>query len=108
MTDSLYERIYEEVGRIPHGLVVTYGQVARRVGMPRRRAPRSGTRWRSSDEARQGRASLGIAWSTPKGRRAIGEEQVRRLEAEGVIFDDNGRIDLHVYGWHEEEESLFL
>ena len=107
MTDSLYERIYEEVGRIPHGLVATYGQVARRVGMPR------GARQVGYAMAALGRGTPrpGVPWHrvvNAKGETSIGEEQVRRLEAEGVIFDDNGRIDLHVYGWHEEEESLFL
>jgi alkylated DNA nucleotide flippase Atl1 len=34
-----------------------------------------------------------------KGESSIGEEQIARLEAEGVVFDEKGRVDLKVFGW---------
>ena len=107
MADRLYERIYEEVKRIPPGRVATYGQIARRVGMPR------GARQVGYAMAALGRGTPrpDVPWYrvvNAKGETSVGDEQIRRLESEGVAFDENERIDLHVFGWHEGEESLFL
>jgi len=107
VTDSLYERIYEVVARIPAGNVATYGQVARMAGIPK------GARQVGYAMAALGRREPRpeIPWHrvlNAKGESSIGEEQITRLEAEGVRFDERGRTDLRAYGWTEvDEEMLF-
>ena len=104
MADTLYERIYEAVMRIPEGYVATYGQIARMVGMPR-----------GARQVGYAMAALGCGTPRPevpwhrivnaKGESSIGEEQITRLEAEGVIFGEDGRIDLRRFGWSDMDEG---
>jgi len=107
MANSLYERIYDVVRRIPAGRVATYGQVARLAGIPK------GARQVGYAMAALGRGTPrpDVPWHrvvNAKGQSSIGGEQVARLEAEGVPFDDRGRVDLTLYGWGiDEMESLF-
>ena len=107
MTDSLYERIYEVVARIPAGNVATYGQVARMAGIPK------GARQVGYAMAALGRREPRpeIPWHrvlNAKGESSIGGEQVRRLEEEGVLFNDRGRIDLKADGWALDEMEEYL
>jgi methylated-DNA-protein-cysteine methyltransferase-like protein len=107
MADSLYERIYKVVGRIPEGRVATYGQIAHLAGIPK------GARQVGYAMAALGRGAPrpGVPWHrvvNAKGESSIGGEQISRLEAEGVVFDERGRIDLKMYGWSDyEQETLF-
>ena len=107
MPNSLYERIYEVVERIPEGRVATYGQIAHLSGIPK------GARQVGYAMAALGRGTprSGVPWHrvvNAKGESSIGGEQVTRLEAEGVVFNGRGRIDLKAYGWSEyEQETLF-
>ncbi|MFL5385390.1 MAG: MGMT family protein [Longimicrobiaceae bacterium] len=98
--DSAYERIYAVVRRIPKGRVCTYGRVAelagnpgaaRQVGYALHALPEHTTvPWHRVINA-QGRVSL---------RRGGPElEQRFRLEAEGVVFDQGGRVSLQRFGW---------
>jgi len=99
---SSYARIYDVVRRVPAGRVTTYGAVAREAGLP--------------GHARQvgyAMAALGDDHDVPWHRvvNARGEisprsggdtfERIQRvlLEAEGVPFDAQGRIDLGEVGW---------
>ncbi len=95
--DNLFVRIYAVVRRVPRGRVVTYGQVARALGMPRgartvgwaRRACPPDVPWHRVVNAR-GEISL---------RPTTGfHEQGARLRSEGVRFRAR-RIDLDKYGW---------
>lgn len=104
MPNSLYERIYEVASRIPEGKVATYGQIARMAGIPR------GARQVGYAMAAlgRGRPRLEVPWHrvvNAKGESSIGGEQVTRLESEGVVFDELGRIDLRRFGWSEIEEG---
>lgn len=88
------------VRRIPPGRVATYGQVAALAGNPR--AARQVARILHSCSAGQG-----LPWhrvlnregriSLPAGRG--GGTQQGRLEAEGVAFDADGRVDLERVLW---------
>ena len=103
MASSLYERIYEVAQRIPEGKVATYGQIARMAGIPK------GARQVGYAMAALGRGTPrpNIPWHrvvNAKGESSIGGEQVTRLESEGVLFDDRGRIDLRRFGWSEIDE----
>ncbi|MEE8593073.1 MAG: methyltransferase, partial [Candidatus Bipolaricaulota bacterium] len=55
----------------------------------------------------RGRPRPEVPWHrvvNAKGESSIGEEQITRLEAEGVQSDENGRIDLKLFGWDGLEE----
>ena len=101
MSQSFFEQIYEAVRRIPPGKVATYGQIARLLGKPRA-ARTVGWALHSIPE------DSDVPWQrvvNDKGtisldRRGPGEAIQRAiLESEGVIFDEQGRIDLDAYGW---------
>ena len=98
---SVFERIYDVVCAIPKGKVATYGQVALLAGNPRwarvvgyalHKNPAFGVIPCHRVVNREGKTAPAFAF---------GGEDVQRqmLEAEGVVFDDDGRIDLAVYGW---------
>lgn len=99
-----FAAIYAVVRRIPHGRVVTYGQVAELAGMPGA-ARAVGAAMRASSPA------LGLPWQRVVGKRgpntglvrihdAMGAGMQRALlEAEGVAFTGAGGISLAEYGW---------
>ncbi len=91
----VYQRILQIVRQIPRGQVATYGQIAwiegtctpRMVGYALAGLPEeSDVPWQRVINARG-------CISTH------GDEQRRLLEQEGILFDDDGRIDLQRYGW---------
>jgi len=103
MSDGLYERIYETIQRIPEGTVATYGQIAAMAGIPRR-ARQVGYAMAALG---RGRPRPEMPWHrvvNAKGESSIGDEQIVRLESEGIPFDENGRIDLKLFGWDGLEE----
>ncbi|HEX9918764.1 MAG TPA: MGMT family protein [Pyrinomonadaceae bacterium] len=97
------ERVFEIVGRIPAGRVMTYGQIAeilgegytaRTVGFVMNKAVES-VPWHRVINA-QGACSTGrVLLPTNK--------QQRMLEAEGVEFNARERCDLGRYRWTPEE-----
>jgi methylated-DNA-protein-cysteine methyltransferase-like protein len=101
MASSFFEHVYEVVRRIPPGRVATYGQIARILGTPRaartvgwalRALPEgSDVPWQRVINAR-GMVSLGARGHGGAIQRAL-------LEEEGIIFDEQDRIDLVIYGW---------
>jgi len=108
VTDSFYERVYAIVREVPPGTVVTYAEVARRAGSPL--ASRA-----------TGYALNALAWDADvpwwrvvnrtggiSDRPGVGAMvQRERLEAEGVVFSSDGRLDLRRYGWDGAGASGF-
>jgi methylated-DNA-protein-cysteine methyltransferase-like protein len=98
---SFFEAVYAAVRRIPAGRVATYGQIARLLGAPRG-ARTVGWALHGNRYGRRvpchrvvsaaGRCAPGAFFGTPG-------EQRRRLEAEGVEFALDGRIDLARFRW---------
>ncbi len=92
-----FDAVYAMVRRIPAGKVASYGQIAfflgwshgaRTVGWALRAlTPELGVPWYRVVNA-QGKISLSNS-----------ERQRELLEAEGVVFDPKGRIDLQRFGW---------
>lgn len=95
----LKARIFALVRACPTGRVTTYGWLARAVGYPR------GARmvgWIMNETSpgvpaqrvinSKGELSGSWAFGSPDRMRLL-------LEAEGVIFSDEGRVDLKRYGW---------
>jgi methylated-DNA-protein-cysteine methyltransferase-like protein len=97
---GFFEEVYALIAQIPRGRVVTYGQVAALLGVPRG-ARAVGWALRVLDESR----AATVPWHRVVGaggrislRAGSGPTvQRRRLRAEGVRFR-NGRIDLTRYG----------
>ncbi len=97
-TGGAWDPVYRLVRRIPRGRVMTYGQIAemtpgrlsaRAVGWAMNQCP-DGVPWQRVVN-RHGRCSTDDRPDVPPGlQRAL-------LEAEGVEFDDDGRIELERY-----------
>jgi methylated-DNA-protein-cysteine methyltransferase-like protein len=96
-----YERIYAVVRQIPSGKVATYGQIAaivggctaRMVGYAMAALPfGSNVPWQRVIN-RQGKIS-------PRGAGDGNLRQRQLLEAEGVIFDEEDRVDFDQVGWY--------
>ena len=97
---NTFEKIYEVVSNIPKGKVATYGQVALLAGNPRWARvvgyalhvnPAPGVIPCHRVVNRKGKVAPGFAF---------GGEDIQRqlLEAEGIVFEPDGRIDLKKYG----------
>jgi methylated-DNA-protein-cysteine methyltransferase-like protein len=101
VTDSFFAQVYEVVRRIPPGQVATYGQIARLLGKPRA-ARTVGWALHSLPEGSD------VPWQrviNAKGTISLdarglgGAIQRVLLEAEGIVFDEQGRVDLQAHGW---------
>ncbi len=95
---SEYETYYEIIRHIPRGRVMTYGDVAhsagrplfaRRVGYALAALKDPGVPWWRVINAR-GQIS-------PRGWGGESADQRDRLALEGMVFDDEGRVNLKVY-----------
>ncbi len=100
VSDSVFERIYAVVKTISAGRVATYGMVAMLAGNPRWARvvgyalhvnPQPGIIPCHRVVNRFGETAPGFAFGG-------GDVQRDLLEAEGVVFGADGRIDLSVYG----------
>ncbi len=96
----LYERIYAIVRQIPPGKVATYGQVGAIAGCSARLVGYAMAALRGGNYPdvpwqrvinRQGKISI----LDPIGKYT----QRQILEGEGVLFNQNDRIDFQVFGW---------
>ena len=109
-TIGFYEAVYRLVRDIPRGRVMTYGQIAAVLGVPRA-ARAVGYAMHASGE----RAD--VPWQRVINHRggisARGEVErplVQRilLEEEGVTFDASDRCDLRVYRWEPAFPEVYV
>lgn len=101
-------RIYDTVARIPKGRVATYGQIAEISGCPGA-ARAVGNAIHTNDDPvkvpchrvvdSSGRPGTNYGLGGPSAQKA-------RLEAEGVMFSENGSVDLSRYGIVIEKHPL--
>ncbi|MCM3744713.1 MGMT family protein [Sporosarcina luteola] len=103
------ERVVQIIQDIPAGRVMTYGQVASAAGSPR--GARQVVRILHSMSSKYDlpwqriiNAQGGI--STPSDREEKGGLQRELLEAEGVEFKTDGKVDLGRYRHFPEEEFM--
>ena len=104
---SRYESIYAVVRRIPRGRVATYGQVATLAGL-------DGHARQVGYALHHLPASSGVPWHrvvNAKGeirpRSASDSHELQRelLMAEGVAFDEKGRVDLRGFRWEGKDSK---
>jgi methylated-DNA-protein-cysteine methyltransferase-like protein len=112
---AYYNQVYQIVRAIPPGRVMTYGSIAALVpppaGLDSARYARVRARWVGYAMAAcpedvpwqrvinaQGRISLRTGHG-PKIQRIL-------LEQEGVVFNEQGKVDLKKYGWNPKEDWL--
>jgi len=111
VTEGFHRRVYEVVRRVPEGAVTTYGDVAAALGSPRV-ARHVGWALAALGEDtdvpwhRVINAKGTISYRGDTGRGAL---QQALLEAEGVVFDPRGRVDLkglrHRFAVGDQEAS---
>lgn len=98
---SVFEKIYDVVCKIPEGKVATYGQVALLSGNPRwarvvgyalHNNPAPGVIPCHRVVNREGKTAEAFVFGGGTAQREL-------LEKEGIKFNDDGCIDLKVYGW---------
>lgn len=97
---NTHQRVYRVVKQIPQGRVATYGQIARlarlsggarQVGYALRALGDDSVPWHRVINA-EGKIS-------PRADAEFVHVQRRLLEAEGVRFDEGGRVPLSRFGW---------
>lgn len=101
MTSNLFNKFYEIISKIPKGKVATYGQIAALAGHPRS-ARMVGWALRALHHESP------LPWHrviNSKGRISLPENsegllQKFLLEAEGVVFDQQGQVNLEQYQWN--------
>lgn len=101
---SFYDVVYEQVKKIPHSKVATYGQIACLCGSPRAsRAVGYALHFNPDPEHipcfrvvnRFGRCAPAFAFGGP-------DVQANLLRADGVEVDEDGYVDLSKYLWDGE------
>lgn len=98
---SFFQQVYDLVRTVPAGKVTTYGAIAKALGTPDAR--RIGHALHSNPDGNttpchrvvftDGRLAPGYAFGGPN-------EQMRRLQLEGVPFDASGNVDLKQAMFH--------
>ena len=103
MESALYQKINQIISLIPSGKVATYGQIAeivgrctaRMVGYATSAIPHdSDIPWQRVINYRGGISQRSCG--------SGGLLQLKLLEAEGIVFNQNGRTDLKHYRWKGE------
>jgi methylated-DNA-protein-cysteine methyltransferase-like protein len=98
---DFFSRVYRLVSMIPEGKVASYGQIARMLGHPRGARTVGWALHGLPDGAdvpwhrvinSQGRVSTSRLPHDANLQRDL-------LEAEGVVFDEEERVNWEVYGW---------
>lgn len=99
------DRVYDFLKTVPRGKVVTYGQIAAHLGSKGLSRAVGNVLHRNPDPDHIPCHRVVNARGEPSKAYAFGGENAQRtrLEAEGIVFEENGRIDLGKYGFTERE-----
>jgi len=90
------KQVYEIVGQIPYGKVISYGEIARLLGSPRA-ARQVGWAMRNCPEDLPWQRVVMADGSITGG--AFAELRRERLISEGVPFLHDGRVDINTCRW---------
>ena len=104
---DFFETVWDIARQIPPGKVSSYGQIASMIPPVAPNHRRLAARWVGTAMRKTPRGA-GLPWhrvinsgggiSFPAGSAKAHEQRVR-LEAEGVAFDERGRVNLMRFGW---------
>ena len=101
MDEVFFERVYEQVARVPAGTVCTYGTIAELAGYPRASREVGFAMSRALSEWDLPYHRIVNAKGTLAPTYAFGGQRVQRqlLEDEGVAFVDDETIDMARHRW---------
>lgn len=111
---AFYAEVWQIVRQIPAGKVATYGQIAALIPPPKGVSVEEyrawGARWVGGAMAA---CPEDVPWQrvlNAQGKISLSkpEDYVRQrqlLEAEGVQFDEKGRVDLRRFGWEGPSQN---
>ena len=108
MQQGFFKSVWEMVRRIPQGKVATYGQIAALLGNPRAARTVGWALHSMPNDAdipwhrvinSKGRISTDCLEHSP-------DLQRRLLEAEEILFDERGYVDLKMVQWRPELADL--
>ncbi len=100
MKDGFNKTVYDIVSRIPAGKVVTYGQIAMMAGSPRASRIVGAVMARAEGLSLPCHRVIYGDGSLCKGEEFGGKMTQRNmLEAEGVVFKPDGKVDLRRSRW---------
>lgn len=101
--DGVFQKIYGAARRIPAGRVASYGQLARSVGMVNGARIAGWAMMACPDDVpahrvvhADGRLCSGHQWEAV---------QRRLLAEEGIVFKQNGNVDMEKCTWEGEEDG---
>ena len=100
--DNRNQRVWRTVLQIPRGKVATYGQIAGLADVPGPTGPRQvgyALAALASDSAVPWQRVVNAAGTVSARDTVGGASQRALLEAEGVAFDADGKIDFQRYRW---------
>ncbi|MCY3781976.1 MAG: MGMT family protein [Chloroflexi bacterium] len=117
---SFFEKVWDIVLQIPAGRVSSYGQIASMIppdeSMEPSRMRSLAPRWVGTALRKTPRGKS-IPWhrvinsqgtiSFPAGS-PHAEEQQRRLEQEGVVFESQGKVNFRLYAWDGPDDDYLL
>lgn len=99
MPPDLFQRMYGVLRRVPAGRVVTYGQIARALGMPNGARTVGWAMHECPEDAPWYRVVNSKGETSLRGEGASLQRAL--LAEEGVVMDEAGRVNLKLYGWDE-------
>jgi len=105
---KFFEQVYKVVRCIPPGKVSSYGRIAAMLGHPRAARAVGYALSALRQPEKEGYTSTNVPWQrvvNSQGRISIrhreqtANKQALILRDEGVVVNENGRIDLDIYLW---------
>ena len=100
---DLYQKIHQIISLIPSGKVATYGQIAEIVGRCTARMVGYATSVIPQDSDIPWQRVINYKGGISQRKSGSGGLlQQKLLEAEGIVFNQNGRADLKHYRWEGE------
>lgn len=96
------QRVYLVVAAIPHGRVATYGTIARLAGSPRAARQVGGILCRLPGDTQLPWHRVVNRFGTLSLRDEGYQQQLQRLQHEGLLLQPSEPIDLSRYGWQGE------
>lgn len=101
------EDVYAIVATVPYGKVASYGQIAEMVGRPKEGREVGTIMSRAPSHLPCHRIVNRTGALAPDYVFGGQQRQQQMLEEEGITFTSDGRIDMVMHQWQEEEQLTF-